>query len=1248
MDEQTSKPIKGLALQLEVVYTGNVSRKYTALSTDENGYVSFRLPVIQVKHNNQGVSEGSQLDKVKVSSIANSQEVFCDVTSQFQQSESISRGQEFYFEYILVPGISVIPFLVDVSLLLPNSFNSKLPSVEDPDPDDWKVSPESFGSKNYSIIGQDGCEDLLISNASVLTYSINQLIRDSSVPECVKPDMFDPCDPQTSTPNNTDKGSGLNAFLENSDKKNKFEILPKKLPNLVIKKGAYFHYQVSWNPINHGLGEILYSLPLAPCESVKLAIIDWARTDEASRNEEGATDENLLHSQRRDRAVDEAMKSSIDEWQRGGTVMGGYSGYGVTAAASYSTTKSNRNISANTTQQIADIIQQASTAARSFNSTVVMQASQAEREKIETRVVTNHNHCHSLTMLYYEVVRHYLLKTELNDYTDVLLIKSDLDHIKFDEVKVSGNGIIAKNNILQYYKILKNSMLDKSLQDGFAILKKDYYNKLFYYEQKINKPLEENELQYLKVVIKIGEDGFDANESTNFNNHLQIFAVTDWGRFNLLTSDKLCNCRPMVGANYGSLYDSGNVSPLSFNSKLFGGYRTNRNLNEINYSDLASGNEGVALFQKNSTNIFSCYLEERILWKDVKEMILFRGNTNGSIKIKSIEMKANDLSGNVWTLANKEFNTPIAIPPQRNNDPGYSIPIDINTIPPNSPSDLLTLEEKIKMRDLIDHLNHNKPHYLRQIALNEDPDERLKRFDNYVLPDELYDGGKARLSDVIDNRIIDISGDYFAFPVAKKDTATGIIKDRSDDFKTIEKIISLPTRGVFGEAKLGHCNVCEVIDNTRFWKWQESPCDCDAPEIAPISTGSRNQTQNLSPSEFPNPILSIKDAEGLPDPGGIKAALDAITKSEIFNDMSGKEQVAGMINKMIESATNIELEKIKQQAETERERLRQENGQTGGNSNSGTPSGSGSSGSAPSTGSNSANRDTSSGSSRSTGSSEATMVPSEAHDALMVLENQASRGNISKQTQQEVSNSIAKQLAPSKSIAPSSEIIESNDGQWNELRLNAVSIATEEYGKWHPIREGTQVRLNEGSPEIEPFLKNYIRVVRTESQVQNIYNQASTDRWPWSAAFISYVMKAAGCDNNMFRVSAGHLTYIRWAKNNRLNNNNVPFYLYEVNEIKPELGDLICFNRNEEGEPTLTQVEFTYSTLETASNPVPATHCDIVVEVNAAENKVITIGGNTGISPESVDKKELRLNVNGYITTSGNQSRIFAIIKFRY
>ena len=47
-------------------------------------------------------------------------------------------------------------------------------------------------------------------------------------------------------------------------------------------------------------------------------------------------------------------------------------------------------------------------------------------------------------------------------------------------------------------------------------------------------------------------------------------------------------------------------------------------------------------------------------------------------------------------------------------------------------------------------------------------------------------------------------------------------------FAPPQSSITLPARGVLGEAVLGACESSEKIDLTRFWNWQDSPADTAA------------------------------------------------------------------------------------------------------------------------------------------------------------------------------------------------------------------------------------------------------------------------------------------------------------------------------------------------------------------------------------------------------------------------------------
>lgn len=107
--------------------------------------------------------------------------------------------------------------------------------------------------------------------------------------------------------------------------------------------------------------------------------------------------------------------------QRGGNVQAGVAasassgalGGAAALGGGYSTSSGTRELTADTAQRISDAFSQATSAVRELRSTVVVQGSQAEAARAQTRVVANYNHGHALTIMYYEVLRHYRVLTRL-------------------------------------------------------------------------------------------------------------------------------------------------------------------------------------------------------------------------------------------------------------------------------------------------------------------------------------------------------------------------------------------------------------------------------------------------------------------------------------------------------------------------------------------------------------------------------------------------------------------------------------------------------------------------------------------------------------------------------------------------------------------------------------------------------------------------------------------------------------------
>ena len=128
---------------------------------------------------------------------------------------------------------------------------------------------------------------------------------------------------------------------------------------------------------------------------------------------------------------------------------------------STATSDGSRDLAAENVQRLNDSFTQASSAQRELNSTVVIQARQEEKESIQTRTFSNYNHSHTLTVLYYEVLRHYRVTVEWVRRRPALLAKIPKSIPDFDTDILIGNRFL-----------LEPALLDPSLKTGFDMLEK--------------------------------------------------------------------------------------------------------------------------------------------------------------------------------------------------------------------------------------------------------------------------------------------------------------------------------------------------------------------------------------------------------------------------------------------------------------------------------------------------------------------------------------------------------------------------------------------------------------------------------------------------------------------------------------------------------------------------------------------------------------------------------------------------------
>ncbi|WP_235112876.1 DUF2272 domain-containing protein [Acaryochloris sp. 'Moss Beach'] len=121
-------------------------------------------------------------------------------------------------------------------------------------------------------------------------------------------------------------------------------------------------------------------------------------------------------------------------------------------------------------------------------------------------------------------------------------------------------------------------------------------------------------------------------------------------------------------------------------------------------------------------------------------------------------------------------------------------------------------------------------------------------------------------------------------------------------------------------------------------------------------------------------------------------------------------------------------------------------------------------------------------------------------------------------------------------------------------------------------------------------------------------NLDGTDRdTPWSAAAISFMVKNAGPAYSQFKFAAAHSKFIHHSINARITNDrSAPFWGYRLDEVQPELGDIICRD-NPLHAPA---VDFDVATSQDSYR----SHTDVIMHIDSTNNRIVAIGGNVGHS----------------------------------
>jgi hypothetical protein len=666
--------------------------------------------------------------------------------------------------------------------------------------------------------------------------------------------------------------------------------IPEDFQATTIAHGHILTLKQVWRADGYSMGDLLYSLPLAPGQQKLISVLDWNRSEVATRRAQRRLSEQVAADLSHDRDVSDIIRSALNERMNASShadteaVGGGIGGFigpvvfgaagGVASAGSTASQTSARSVTGSALNRVRDRTLQSASAVRSQRSTVVQVARQGEAVRAQTEVVANYNHCHAVTMEYFEILRHLQVSQELAQVQECLFIPFAIT--PFNTQKA-----------LRWRRPLQRRMRRRELRwafDALARVENNWEDADYPANRYADEVLRQLDGEFrMRIRLPRPQDSEEGD-----------FVPQNWSAYAQWLWDSAQN----IWERYLGVALERDRDAI-WDARIAPGV-AQRLLEQLRVRFLGGGS-GTGTLSVDPT-LVSRFRQDRPLLVGVRanlplpnwqrsQIERIRFSLDVSTLPPGAEMRVESASMQYRT---DHFTHHLFSHRRVLNDLTLGDDVEIATP--------LSVREKRNPRErdrryaerLLAHLNAHVEYYHRAIWFAMDPNRRFMLLDGFVAPDA---GGRS-VASVVENRVLGIVGNSLVMPVApgqQLDSTYEFAKATSEDLRHLYSgdsappmRISVPTSGVFAEAAMGKCNSCEVIDDTKFWRWEEAPIPDQPSLIAPLSLDSRRRTPpSLAPDAFPDALVKLQETPKAPDPTGLAAAVKALGVSNIFKDLTG-------------------------------------------------------------------------------------------------------------------------------------------------------------------------------------------------------------------------------------------------------------------------------------------------------------------------------------------------------------------------
>jgi outer membrane protein OmpA-like peptidoglycan-associated protein len=702
-----------------------------------------------------------------------------------------------------------------------------------------------------------------------------------------------------------------------------YEVNPELFQAQSVALGHVIEHVIRYRSNGYSLGNVAHSLTLAPREKRRIMKVDFTRTERARRTEGTGSEDEVVDNLDSRRDYDNAVAGELSEWSRGSSeasavgaaagaggiipgvpvVIGG--GIAGGHAQSNATQSSHRETAARESQRLRDAIRRYGQSLRRLESTVVTEVSQSETVMGVSEVVQNINYTRALSIVYYEILRHLRVDTEIGAVTECLFVPMPIR--EFNDLRIS-----------RYRAVLARFARTKSERSVFRYLddiQANFVGSTVPPGQRRDQPLNRASGSLsIEMAINIPAGGAPNPITPTGDSEDRLVQLAGqfesaWQPFANLLPFPVPVVAQMMARTSGNSSETERVFRTQIAPAMARAVvdrlelRTGSDPLEVDFTAASAYKHG-----RTMKVDFDVAVDGNVTRRDLETMTLSLGSDvilpPGSwlnLKQANVAFATEHYDGRATQSSGNRDVVDVVT--------GHPDPAGAMIKLPPTQDDLIDMQGTLRRgyADLRKSLDANTFRYHKAIWMSMDPDELYAILDGYAISET--DG--RSIASVIERRPIGILGNSLVFST-RTDWPLDPMYRSFDDLKAhyvsglppADPIrISLSTSGLYARAHMDECVAAEEHNGSFDWVF-----DNTEPDLESFPSGMfdsrRSEPQGLSPTQLPDTIINLQNAPSAPQPSGLGSAFTALG-NDAFRDITGLAGTQANLTAAMSNAANL-------------------------------------------------------------------------------------------------------------------------------------------------------------------------------------------------------------------------------------------------------------------------------------------------------------------------------------------------------